>query len=132
MNKYLVVTLIIISGVLSVDKPLEIRLNKESYLTEDKFSAIVLNQSKEKITYFGLSIEEFKNGTWETIRFDTSCPCMAKCKKAPKHLEQDKQYIEYWDYKNNSCEVVTLGEYRAVIKGSNKKLNGVSNVFQIK
>lgn len=89
-------------------------------------------------TYIGVTVEKKVNGKWESIRWDTDCPCRAKCKKAVTNLGVNKSKKHIWDKKDFSCKAVESGGYRFIVFGSwnidtNKNdVIGKSNEFKLR
>lgn len=127
-----------LSGLSFSEEPINISLNKLELTVSEKFLVDLTNESGKEVTYIGLSIQEMKNREWNLTRTDSGCPCRAKCKKKATKLQVDGTSSEAWDFKDNMCNIVQPGKYRAVVFGrwdDNLKSNvilGSSDVFTIK
>lgn len=60
-----------------------------------------------------------------------------KCKKSPTLLNSNDTKVEGWDFKNDNCNIVSLGKYQISIYGKNPeqkqyyKILGTSSTFTV-
>ena len=138
MKYFILFTSLLFSFGLAAEEYISIALDKNIYKTNDSFIAQLTGLNVSPVSYIGLSIETRKNDTWVTVRADTSCPCMAKCKKRATEIIKGQIIVEHWDFKDTTCNLVTSGSYRAVITGNyitdlgRNQILGTSHEFQVK
>lgn len=137
--KYLILVIsVLFSCGLAAEEYISVALEKNTYTTKDSFIAKLNGLNDSPVQYIGLSIEVRQNESWVTVRRDTGCPRMAKCKKKATEIIKGQTIEEHWDFKDTTCKVVTSGFYRAVITGNyitalgGNQILGTSHEFQIK
>ncbi|NRB42496.1 MAG: hypothetical protein HRU20_29170 [Pseudomonadales bacterium] len=138
IKQLITIIFIMLSGLSFSEEAIDISLNKLEFTVSDNFLANLTNVSKKETTYIGLSVQVMRNGDWKLTRTDTGCPCRSKCKKKATTLQINGTSSEAWDFKDNMCNTVLPGKYRAVLLGrwdsilNSNIILGSSGVFTIK
>ena len=117
MQKAIFIVLVGALGHLSAPahakKPLDIQIKHLKLDPSTPFEATVTNRSKEKVRYMGITIEQRqRDGSWSQVRWNTRCPCRAKCKMKLICSCKKKIFFLYMRNIFLLCEKMLLSLYR--------------------
>ncbi len=116
---------------------LEMSFSTNNFSLIDDFEVNVKNISSAGAQYFQVKVHQLIDKKWELTRTDASCTCGVKCKKSPTLLNSNDTKVEGWDFKNDNCNIVSLGKYQISIYGKNPeqkqyyKILGTSSTFTV-
>lgn len=138
MKLLIALVLVLMPLNLQAAEPLTLVTSSDQYSTSDSFQIKVKNPTNQKIAYTRIAIQALAGSSWRLIRRDISCPCGAMCKKLVPEVNPGETKTEKWDFKDDQCNPVKAGVYRAILAGEwDKDLDdnavlAISKQFQIK